>query len=66
MHEIFLLLGPQKSLALPAFLVMTGYDTTSAFFGKGKNSAWAAWRAVPEVTGVLQLIIKLDMIHRNR
>ena len=28
----------------------TGCDTTSAFCGKGKKSAWAAWNCYPEVT----------------
>ena len=30
-------LGPSKSLALPAFHALTGCDTVSSFFGKGKN-----------------------------
>ena len=44
------ILGIEKSNALPAFLSFTGNDTTSTFFGKGKKSAWEAWKSFPEVT----------------
>ena len=43
-------LGIQKSIALPVFHSFTGCDTTSVFFGKGKKSAWEAWKSFPEVT----------------
>ena len=36
-------LGKHKSMSLPIFHCFTGCDTTSAFFGKGGNSAWEAW-----------------------
>ena len=36
-------LGEQKSRSLPLFHAFTGCDTTSAFNGKGKRSAWKAW-----------------------
>ena len=36
-------LGEQKSRSLPVFHALTGCDTTSAFNGKGKRSAWKAW-----------------------
>ncbi|KAK1891628.1 Protein U3 [Dissostichus eleginoides] len=39
-----------KSTALPVFHCCTGCDTTSAFCGKGKKSAWDAWNSYPEVT----------------
>ena len=55
-HEISRTLGLQKTLALPTFHALTGCDTTSAFFGKGKKTAWAAWQAVPEVTLPLQMM----------
>ena len=32
-----------KSQALPLFHAYSGCDTTSAFNGKGKKSAWQAW-----------------------
>ena len=35
---------------------MTGCDTVSAFYGKGKKSAWSAWQAVPALTRPLQLL----------
>ena len=43
-------LGREKSLALPVFHSFTGCDTTSAFFGKGKKSAWEAWKCYHDVT----------------
>ena len=43
-------LGRPKAQALPVFHALTGCDTTSAFRGKGKKSAWQAWQAFEEVT----------------
>ncbi|XP_078351843.1 uncharacterized protein LOC144636497 [Oculina patagonica] len=43
-------LGEEKCRALPFFHAFTGCETTSAFLGKGKKSAWEAWNAYPEVT----------------
>ena len=43
-------LGNEKSMALPVYHSFTGCDTTSAFLGKGKKSAWEAWKCYPEVT----------------
>ena len=43
-------LGREKSLALPIFHSFTGCDTTSAFFGRGKKSAWEAWNCYHDVT----------------
>ena len=40
-------LGQCKSMALPIFHCFTGCDTTSAFYGKGKKSAWEAWKSYP-------------------
>ena len=48
-------LGKEKSTALPIFHCYTGCDTTSAFCGKGKKSAWEAWTSNPEVTQAYQL-----------
>lgn len=42
-------LGEKKSRALPVFHAFTGCDTTSAFNGKGKLSAWQAWSLCDEV-----------------
>jgi len=49
-HEIANALGPRKSRALPAFHALTGCDTTSAFHGKGKKTAWETWSNFPDVT----------------
>ena len=38
--------------ALPFFHAFTGCDTTSAFRGKGKKSAWQVWEVFPDVTEV--------------
>ncbi|CAB3981604.1 Hypothetical predicted protein, partial [Paramuricea clavata] len=44
-------LGEPRSRALPVFHAFSGCDTTSAFNGKGKKSAWQAWQAFEDVTG---------------
>ena len=56
MHGIVRELGPSKALALPAFHVLTGCITTSAFFDKGKNTAWSVWQSLPELTMPLWLL----------
>ena len=55
-HTMVDALGPSKALALPAFHALTGCDTTSAFFGKGKKRAWTVWQSFPELTIPLQLL----------
>ncbi|GFS26659.1 hypothetical protein ElyMa_007060900 [Elysia marginata] len=42
--------GVRKSKALPFFHAFSGCDTTSAFFGKGKKTAWQAWQAYSDAT----------------
>ena len=49
-NSIYEDLGKDKSLALPVFHSFTGCDTTSAFFGRGKKSAWEAWNCFQDVT----------------
>jgi hypothetical protein len=49
-HDIVVNLGLTKSLAIPAFHAFTGCHVTSSFFGKGKRSAWAAWKTFPAIT----------------
>ena len=49
-HEISNVLGPQKSAALSFFHAFTGCDQTSAFVGRGKNTAWNTWVVYDEVT----------------
>lgn len=53
-HAISQSLGPSKAMALPAFHALTGCDTTSAFFGKGKRTAWSVWQSLSELTLPLQ------------
>ena len=55
-HNIVAKLGQAKSAALPAFHALTGCDTTSSFFGKGKRTAWTVWQSLPELTVPLQLL----------
>lgn len=43
-------LGEPRSSALPAFHAFTGCDTTSSFLGRGKKTAWEAWKSFPDVT----------------
>ncbi|KAG1649787.1 hypothetical protein GQR58_028625 [Nymphon striatum] len=52
-HELAVSLGPDKSRALPMFHALTGCDTVSAFLGHGKRTAWATWKAMPELTNTL-------------
>jgi hypothetical protein len=53
-HEICACIGIDKCHVLPAFHALTGCDTTSAFRGKGKKSAWLTWESYPEVTHALK------------
>ena len=43
-------IGEQNARALPVFHAWSGCDTTSAFRGKGKKTAWRSWKAFQEVT----------------
>ena len=43
-------LGIKTCRALPYFHAFTGCDTTSAFKGKAKKSAWQTWKAYKQVT----------------
>ena len=49
-------IGEHKSRALPFFHAFTGSDTTSAFRGKGKKSAWQAWQAYEGVTETFEFL----------
>ena len=51
-HLIADSLGPEKAKALPFFHAITGCDTTSAFAGIGKRTAWDVWNAFPQITTV--------------
>ena len=50
LNAIYEHLGREKSLAPPVFHRFTECDTTSAFLGRGKKSAWEAWKCYEDVT----------------
>jgi len=52
-HEVSASLGPTKCSVLPTFHALTGCDTTSAFNGRGKKTAWLTWEAYPLLTQAL-------------
>ena len=59
-HDVTERLGPSVAKALPAFHALTGCDTTSAFFGKGKKSAWSIWQNFPDLTLPLESLSSPD------
>jgi hypothetical protein len=59
-HELMAALGPTKSLALPMFHALTGCDTVSCFYGKGKKTAWAAWDSYPAASEAFIDITAVD------
>lgn len=56
-HEMALALGPQRCAVLPLFHALTGCDTVSCFYGKGKKTAWSAWNSYPALTHAMLGII---------
>ena len=38
------------------FHALTGSDTTSTFYGKGKRSAWQAWEMYPGITQTFEFL----------
>ncbi|XP_061717344.1 uncharacterized protein LOC133525110 isoform X1 [Cydia pomonella] len=46
----FIVTGPERTHVLPLFHSFTGCDTTSSFNGRGKKTAFEAWKAYPNVT----------------
>jgi len=61
-HELSAAIGPSKCSALPAFHALTGCDTASYLYGKGKRSAWSAWDAYPVLT---ETLIKFNDVTDN-
>ena len=57
-HKIAQDLGPDTCEALPFFHSITGCDTVSAFAGRGKKTAFEAWRAYPDITTVFRTLSK--------
>lgn len=55
-------LGERKANALPLFHAYTGCDTTSSFCGRGKKTAWEAWKSYPKATDAF-LYMKENPFH---
>ena len=49
-HGLVATMDPRCCSSLPIFHALTRCDTVSAFSGRGKKTAWATWKAFPEVT----------------
>jgi len=49
-NSLFDQVGEEVARSMPFFHAFTGCDTTSQFGGKGKKSAWKAWKALPQAT----------------
>jgi hypothetical protein len=72
-NTICVSLGEARSRSLPVFHALTGCDTTSSFYGKGKKSAWQAWELYPDVTSTFEFLAKnayhqltTDSVHFKR
>ena len=59
-------LGPHTSRAMPLLHCFTVCDTTSCFKGKGKRSAWEAWRSYREVTDVFLYLAYKPYYHLDK
>lgn len=51
-HELFLILSPEKASGILFFHAFTGCDIVSAFRGKGKKSAWQTWDICTEASKI--------------
>ena len=49
-HEMAKALGPERCIALQTFHALTGCDTVSSFFGRGKKTAWDTWMNLNDIT----------------
>ena len=55
-HTIARRLGAEKCEALLGFHAITGCDSVSAFYGRGKKHAWDIWSKFPAVTEAFRFI----------
>ena len=55
-HKIAAVLGPEKSLALPAFHALTGCNQVSSLYSKGKKTAWDTWNVYEDVTPAFSIL----------
>jgi len=65
LNEIANGLGKEKCEVLPAFHSFTGSDTTLSFFGKGKKTAFEAWKWFPDVTSAFRILTSLPFTPVN-
>lgn len=56
-HVIAEQLWPSKTAAMSDFHALTGCDTISSFFGKGKKTARTCWQSLPDLTVALQALV---------
>ena len=63
-HVIATKLSENVCTVLPLFHALSGCDTVSAFHGKGKKSAWSAWKKYPEFTAQLDCLMR-NPLHLN-
>ena len=49
-HEYAKILGEEVCRGLPLWFAFTGCDTVSTFSGRGKKTAWNAWKSFRDVT----------------
>ena len=63
-NAIFTNLGPDKALALAYFSTLTGCDTVSSFFNKGKIGCYKAWASLPHsiTTGLIECLTQEEFI----
>ena len=64
-HDMVRALGDEKAQTLHVFHAFTGCDQTSAFLGRGKNTAWATWMSYGEATAVFKSLSKQPQIKSN-
>ena len=55
-HKISSSLNTEQCEGLPSFHALTGCDTVSLFSGKGKKTAFQAWKCFPEATKLFRTI----------
>ena len=58
-HEMVSTMSPSECLTLPVFHAFTGCDTVSTFAGRGKKTAWKAWKSFPEVNDAFNELLSM-------
>ena len=56
-HAIATSLDREKTGLLRTFHALEGYETVSAFSGRGMRTAWNVWNMFPELTPVLEALL---------